>query len=152
MIRELRGIHVLAITLAAFGTIIAVNLVMAFNAINSFPGLETRSSYIASQHFQAERDAQERLGWQAELQQDGDRLMLHLNDAAGDGVRPGKLQLLLRRPTHQRGDHQPRLVAEGQGLWRVTTDLEPGNWNADISAETAEGIAFRQRLQLHIGK
>jgi nitrogen fixation protein FixH len=37
MARELTGRHVLIITLAAFGTIIAVNLLMAFLAVGTFP-------------------------------------------------------------------------------------------------------------------
>lgn len=147
---ELKGVHVLAITLAAFGTIIAVNLGMAYNAISSFPGVETRSSYISSQHFQADRDAQQRLDWHADLRVQGDHLMLSLRDGSGEGVMPGALQLMLRRPTHQRADQQPRLVAEGPGLWRFTADLAPGNWNADLIAEAADGTAFRQRLPLHL--
>nr|WP_111297947.1 FixH family protein [Paracoccus saliphilus] len=147
---ELKGVHVLAITLAAFGTIIAVNLVMAFNAISSFPGVETRSSYIASQHFQADRDAQQRLDWHADLRVEGDHLMLSLRDGAGAAVAPGALQLMLRRPTHQRADQQPRLVPEGPGQWRITADLAPGNWNADLTAAAVDGTAFRQRLPLHL--
>lgn len=63
MTRELTGRHVLAITLGAFGVIIAVNLLMAFKAVSTFPGLETPNSYVASQVFDAERVAQESLGW-----------------------------------------------------------------------------------------
>ena len=44
MARELTGRHVLAITLTAFGVIIAVNLMMAFKAVSTFPGLETPNS------------------------------------------------------------------------------------------------------------
>ena len=56
MTKELTGRHVLIITLAAFGVIIAVNLVMAFLAVGSFPGLEVKNSYVASQDFDRERD------------------------------------------------------------------------------------------------
>lgn len=38
MARERTGRHVLIITLAGFGTIIAVNLLMAFMAVGTFPG------------------------------------------------------------------------------------------------------------------
>ena len=67
MARELTGRHVLAITLAAFGVIIAVNMVMAFKAVSPFPGLETPNSYVASQVFDRERTAQAALGWTVSL-------------------------------------------------------------------------------------
>ena len=57
MARELTGRHVLAITLAAFGVIIAVNMVMAVKAVSTFPGLETPNSYVASQEFDRDRQA-----------------------------------------------------------------------------------------------
>ena len=62
MARELTGRHVLAITLAAFGVIIAVNMVMAVKAVSTFPGLETPNSYVASQRFDRDRAAQAALG------------------------------------------------------------------------------------------
>lgn len=150
MKRELTGGHVLAITLAAFGTIIGVNLVMAANAISSFPGVETASPYVASQHFQADRAAQQQLGWQADLTLVEGRLALHLTDAQGLGVAPRTLQLMLRRPTHQASDQQPRLNPEGPGRWTARVDLAPGNWNADLIAQADDGTPYRLRLPLHV--
>ena len=45
------GRHMLAVVFAFFGTIITVNLVMAFLATGTFPGLVVKNSYIASQHY-----------------------------------------------------------------------------------------------------
>ena len=44
-----------AIFASFFVVIIAVNLVMAFSAIRTFPGLEVKNSYVASQEFDRER-------------------------------------------------------------------------------------------------
>lgn len=151
MIRELTGRHVLAITVGAFAVIIGVNLVMAFQAVRSFPGLETRSAYIASQQFEAERAAQAALGWTAALSIDGDRLLLTLQDADGQGVKPRALALVLRRPTHQQADQHPRLLAEVAGRWHGQVRLAPGNWNADLTAEAADGTQVRLRLPLYVG-
>lgn len=150
MKRELTGRHVLAITIGAFSVIIAVNLVMATKAIGTFPGLETKSSYIASQHFQAEREAQQHLGWRAWLEATDGMLVLTIVDAAGQGVLPQSLSVQLRRPTHQRDDVMLELMPEAPGRWSAPARLERGNWNADVRAETAEGGAFRQRLFLDI--
>lgn len=150
MKRELTGRHVLAIAVSAFGIIIAVNLVMAWNAIGSFPGVETKSSYIASQHFDRDRAAQQGLGWQADLAIEGDRAVLRLTDAHGAAVAPEMLRLQLRRPTHQRDDQQPELSPEAPGRWSAPLALAPGNWNADVMAEDDAGVVFRQRLYLNI--
>ncbi|TGN42172.1 nitrogen fixation protein FixH, partial [Paracoccus liaowanqingii] len=135
MTRELTGRHVLAVTVGAFALIIGVNLVMAVNAVRSFPGLETRSAYISSQQFEAERVAQMALGWTAALSIDDGRSLLTLQDAEGQGVRPKALGLVLRRPTHQQADQHPRLQAEAAGRWHGQARLAPGNWNADLTAE-----------------
>ena len=63
---QLTGRHVLAIAVASFGVIIGVNVLLAVNAVSTFPGLEVENSYVASQTFDVERKAQEALGWFAE--------------------------------------------------------------------------------------
>lgn len=150
MTHELKGFHVLLITLAAFGTIIAVNVVMAINAIGSFPGIEVRSSYVASQHFQADRAAQEALGWTVDLDLTDGQLTLQMRDADGQGVKPRLLDLMLRRPTHQLSDQHPRLRPQGEGRWVAQADLAPGNWNADLFAENRDGTSFRLRVPLNV--
>ena len=61
--RKLTGKHVLMIFAGAFGVIISVNLVLAYSAIKTFPGLEVKNSYVASQTFNERKAAQEALGW-----------------------------------------------------------------------------------------
>ena len=60
---EIKGWHVALWFSMAFGVIIAVNLTLAFNAVRTFPGLEVKNSYVASQSFDADRAAQNALGW-----------------------------------------------------------------------------------------
>ena len=45
--RRLTGRHVLAIAVGAFGIIIGVNLVMAWQAISTFPGLLLTTTVLA---------------------------------------------------------------------------------------------------------
>jgi nitrogen fixation protein FixH len=61
---ELTGRHVFAITAGSFGIIIAVNLLLAWKAVSTFPGVEVASSYAAGIGFDARRAAQVALGWQ----------------------------------------------------------------------------------------
>ncbi|MFN7052645.1 MAG: FixH family protein, partial [Gemmobacter sp.] len=60
---QITGRQVFAFTAGAFGIIIAVNVLMAYKAVSTFPGLEVKNSYVASQNFDTERRAQEALGW-----------------------------------------------------------------------------------------
>ncbi len=56
--KTLTGWHVFVMFGFGFGTIIAVNLTLAFNAVRTFPGLEVKNAYVASQGFDADRKAQ----------------------------------------------------------------------------------------------
>ena len=78
MIREIKGWHVFATFVAAFSVIIAVNLTLAFNAIRTFPGLEVKNSYVASQVFDREKAAQLSLNWDVSATLEGDELSLRI--------------------------------------------------------------------------
>ncbi len=55
--REIKGRHVLFGFVGAFGVIIGANLTLAFNAVSTFPGLEVKNSYEASQVFDRNKKA-----------------------------------------------------------------------------------------------
>ena len=61
--RRLTGRTVLMIAVCAFGVILAANLTLAYNAVNTFSGLVVQNSYIASQQFDELREAQEIVLW-----------------------------------------------------------------------------------------
>ena len=73
---EIKGWHVLGAFVLAFGIIISVNLTLAFNAVKTFPGLETKNSYVASQAFERNRQAQTRLNWDVDAVVKGNVLTL----------------------------------------------------------------------------
>ena len=122
MARELTGRHVLAITLAAFGVIIAVNMVMAVKAVSTFPGLETPNSYVASQRFDRDRAAQAALGWTVTPEYNGRELTLLVRDAQGNPARVRSLTATVGRPTHVREDQTPRFIYEN-GIFRAALTL-----------------------------
>jgi hypothetical protein len=78
--------------------IISVNLLLAFKAVSTFPGLEVKNSYVASQGFNDRKAAQEALGWTcAQLPGRADRPGLHRpRRGAGGGRRTGRAD----RPHH----------------------------------------------------
>ncbi len=144
----LTGGKVLAIFGGFFSVTIAVNLVLAVQAVRTFPGLEVANSYVASQTFDADRAAQEALGWTAEARIEGDELILALTDRAGRPARVASVGGTFGRPTTVRDDQSPVFVFDGQ-VWRAAVATEPGQWNLRLEARAGDGTAFRQRLVVH---
>ena len=149
---ELTGRKVLAITVGAFGVIIAVNLVMAFKAISTFPGLEVRNSYVASQTFDAERAAQQALGWTLAARYDRapGELALTFRDREGRPAAVGTLDVLVGRPTEAAEDRRPEFVLR-EGSFRAPVELARGKWMLHVEATAADGTPFRQRIDLTVG-
>ena len=81
--RRITGYHVLFGFVAAFGVIISVNLYLAFSAVKTFPGLEVKNSYVASQQFNAQKAAQEALGWEIDADHSDGLLVLSITDKNG---------------------------------------------------------------------
>ncbi len=149
--RELTGRKVFAITASAFGVIIGVNLLMAYKAVSTFPGLEVPNSYVASQTFDAVRAAQKALGWTlaAEYDTAASVLALIVTDAAGAPARVGNLSVLVGRPTEAVDDSWPVFVLEG-GVFRAPLALAPGKWMLKVEALAPDGTLFRQRRDLFV--
>src|SRR5690606_28254677 len=86
MIREFTGRHMLAILIAFFGTVIAVNMVMAVLATRTFGGLVVENSYVATRQFNGwleQARAQRALGWDTDVSRDdGRRIVVTLAHAA----------------------------------------------------------------------
>lgn len=149
---RMNGRHVLAIALGFFGVIIAVNLVLAVQAVSTFPGLEVDNSYVASQTFDIERKAQEALGWSLREDYDAGRgeLRLTFTDAQGFAAPVKDLTVLVGRPTEARADMTP-VFTEVSGAFVAAVYLAPGKWMMHVEAHAPDGTLFRQRLDLFVG-
>ena len=82
--RQITGKQVFFVTASAFTVIIGVNLTLAFKAVSTFPGLEVKNSYVASQSFEARRDAQKALGWNVAVAYQNDELALAFTTASSN--------------------------------------------------------------------
>ncbi|WP_166416812.1 FixH family protein [Cochlodiniinecator piscidefendens] len=148
--KPLTGRKVFAITASAFAVIIGVNFFMAWSAVSTFPGLEVGNSYVASQSFDADRAAQEGLGWSAELRYVDNHLVLEITDDDGAPVEVDSLSAILGRSTHVRDDFAPMFQFEN-GVYRApAVSLGGGNWNLRFTAVASDGTEFRQRLVLYV--
>lgn len=146
---ELTGKHVLGITVGAFGIIIAVNVVMAVQAVRTFPGLEVANGYVASQTFDAERKAQEALGWTVTPEYRDGRLTLAMVDAEGLPAVVQSLDVLVGRTTESKDDMVPAFTRVA-GIWQADVTLARGKWMLKVEAVAPDGTKFRQRLELFV--
>ena len=147
---ELTGRHVLTITVGAFAVIIAVNLLLAYKAVSTFPGLEVKNSYVASQDFNANKAAQIGLGWTLTPDYTDGEVRLAFTDVRGQSVTLGGLRVLVGRPTETRQDMRPAFV-RNDGAYVAPVTLGPGKWMIHVEAQALDGTAFRQRIDLFIG-
>ena len=149
--REITGRHVLIGFIVAFGVIIGVNLILAYSAVKTFPGLEVKNSYVASQEFNTRKAAQEALGWDVSAQLQGEELVLAITDASGSPVEVKELKAILGRPTHVKQDLEPEFRFTARGYVAPIT-LDDGNWDIRMIAVAADGTEFRKRVKMTIRK
>ena len=148
---RITGPKVFAFTASAFAVIIGVNVLMAYRAISTFPGLEVSSSYVASQSFDAERAAQIALGWRLVQGYDAalGQLSLRFTDSAGAPVQLADMQILVGRSTAARQDFSPSF-AYSQGAYLADAKLGQGKWVMHVTGHAQDGTLFRQRLALWV--
>ena len=141
---RITGWHVLGMFGLGFGIIIAVNLTLAFNAVHSFPGLEVKNSYVASQSFDRDRAQQVALDWDVDAWLDDGQL--HLRVAKdGRAIAPQIEGAVFGRATSVAVDQTPDFVHDGQNF-TAPVNAGPGNWNLRVKLRAADGTAFQQRI------
>lgn len=146
---ELTGKHVFAITASAFAVIIGVNALLAFQAISTFPGLEVKNSYVASQGFNDRKAAQEALGWTLAPRYAEGRIDLAFTDRDGQPVAVQELDVLVGRATSTADDARPQFVQAGD-VYTAPIDLGQGKWMVKVTATSADGTLFEQRSELFV--
>jgi nitrogen fixation protein FixH len=149
--RKLTGWHVLAMFVAFFGVIIAVNITLAWKAISTFPGVEVENGYVASQSFDKDRAAQIALNWTLTPGYDpvAHELRLAFEDKAGQPVTLGTLSVLVGRTTETSDDQRPEFVLQN-GVYVAPATLAMGKWMMAVEATATDGTRFHQRLDLHV--
>ncbi len=147
--KKFTGRHAAMIFVGAFTVIIGVNLALAFNAVKTFPGLEVKNSYVASQQFNKRKSVQTALGWQVTAKAQGDVVYLKIVDQSGTPVEVKRLDAVLGRATHVQDDVAPDFEFDGSA-YVAPLVLGAGNWNIRMSALAHDGSEFSQRVVLHV--
>ncbi|MEQ6202745.1 FixH family protein [Sulfitobacter sp. HNIBRBA2951] len=145
---QIKGWHVLMWFCMAFAVIIGVNLTLAYQAVRTFPGLEVRNSYIASQSFDTNRTAQTALGWDVSATLTDHTLSLIVLED-GTPVAPVVEQATFGRATNVQFDETPEFTFDGQAL-RAQVIAGEGNWNLRLKLRAADGTLFQQRVIVEV--
>jgi nitrogen fixation protein FixH len=141
---EIKGWHVFAGFAAAFGVIIAVNLTLAFQAVKTFPGLEVKNSYVASQSFDDDRAAQVALDWDVTATLANHTLSLFVIED-GKPIDVEVESATFGRATNVQFDETPDFIFDGRAM-RAQVDAGTGNWNLRLRLRAEDGTLFQQRI------
>jgi nitrogen fixation protein FixH len=134
------GWHMLGVLGLFFGTIVAVNAVLAVFASGTWTGLVVKNSYVASQHYNEKLEAADRQaarGWTGRLSYEQGRLAFRLDGPDGAPILAERVSAEIGRPAHESRDHTLELARTGPGRYAAPDDLEAGLWQVTVRAERA---------------
>lgn len=146
--KELKGHHVLAMILAFFGVIIAVNFLMAYFAESTWSGLVVENGYVASQSFNgdlAKAKAQEALGWNVGFAFDKSGVSITFADAKGSKIDSLNLTGKLQRTVTDKEDQVLTFSWMGSGVYKAPARLAPGLWEVEIDGK-GDGVADYHKI------
>lgn len=144
---RLGGRQVAWMMAAFFGTIFAVNGVLAIYSIDSWPGLETESAYVTGLAYNRRLEtaaAQRARGWRAEialapLSPGSARLDVTYRDRLDAGLGGLVVTARLVRPTHAGLDFTVILDERGDGFYAGDIAVpQPGNWDLTLEARRGD--------------
>ncbi|QKV17499.1 FixH family protein [Oricola thermophila] len=149
-LKHFTGWHMLGVLVLFFGTIIGVNLTLAWFANSSWTGLVVQNSYVESQRFNevtAEKRRQLALGWQAEIAYGGDTFTVEMTDKDGAPLRGAIVSAKIGHPVQDRNDQTVSLLDRGGGEYAADVALDPGIWNVDLTVTGAKGEIWTRAIR-----
>jgi nitrogen fixation protein FixH len=150
--RQLRGQHVLAMMIAFFGVIFAVNGYFLFAALSTHTGIVAVEPYrkgLAYNQRIAADESQKELGWLTEIKGEATgRVTLSIRDSAGLAVTGHKATGILGRGATERFDQRLLFIERDAGTYVAdAAPLASGFWLAQVEIRTANETEPRYRLR-----
>ena len=144
--RGFTGWHMLGIMVAFFGTIISVNVLMAYHAGASWSGMLSKNTYVASQDFN--RNAARAREWAREglkgaFAIEEDMLRYRLEGPAEILSRVDVVEATFHRPVGDKQDSSITLTRRGQGF-AAPHALPAGPWIVGLAAMGDGELIFHQ--------
>lgn len=153
---QLTGRHVLAMFVAFFGVVFAVNGYFLAHAISTYTGVVSLEPYrkgLAYNERIAANERQTALGWTDQVRiEEGGVLALTISTATGGAVSGLHVTAQVGRPSTAVVDRTVRFIDQGRGRYVADTGLlEPGNWIVAVEARGSAADAepkYRARRRL----
>jgi len=149
--REFTGRHMLLVLIGFFGTVIAVNVLMAWYATHTWSGLVVPNSYVASQHYNevlAAAEAQAARGWTSTLNVRGGNAVFELKDRHANPVGGYEVSAKFERPVEEHEDMVLTLKDNaGDGRYVARAPLKTGQWEVIVDAHGGQET-YRQVFHL----
>lgn len=146
MKKQFTGWHFTAIMVGGFSIVVAVNLLMASQAVSSFGGVVVENSYVASQKYNTwleQARAEDQLGWNATVTRDGSGLLLvETEGAPADAT----AQVELRHPLGREEVIEWQLVPQGDGRFLSADRLPEGRWLVRLTLAAGDNVRKFERL------
>jgi nitrogen fixation protein FixH len=152
-LRQFTGWHMLGVLFLFFGTIISVNLTLAYYANSSWTGLVVKNSYVESQRFNdvtAEKRRQAELGWVAVVAYDADAFSIDLSDKNGNMIRDAIVTAKIGHPANERADRTVTLNAADAGRYVAPVALDPGYWSAYVTVTGPKGEVWTREIRFTV--
>ncbi|WP_320199924.1 FixH family protein [Agrobacterium sp. rho-13.3] len=147
------GWHMLTIMLLFFGTIISVNVTMAWNAVTSWSGLVVQNTYVASQQFNGKAEAAKARaasGIVGKLHIDGDVIAYEVSHPERGAVETDTVTLNFRRPVGEKQDFSLVLEKQSANRFAARHDLAAGDWIVEAIAVKDGKIIVHEGTRIDI--
>jgi nitrogen fixation protein FixH len=148
---RLTGWHVLAIFVAFFATIMAVDATFTVLALRTFPGEVSVTPYEDGLLYNkklAQVASQERLGWRAGAAAEPGRVVLEFRDRAGAPLRGLAVTGKLERPATEAGRKTVAFREITPGVYAAAPGGLAGAWDLTAEARDREGHSFEAERRL----
>jgi nitrogen fixation protein FixH len=149
---RLTGWHVLAMVVAFFGVITAVDAVMVVDSYATYPGEVSSQPYEEGLAWDSELDqqrAQAGLGWRMTAGFAGQSVIeLTVRDRRGQPVTLARIDARLERPATEAGKLSLRFAPAGAGVYRAEVGALTGAWDLRLTAHDASGRRFDAERRL----
>lgn len=147
------GWHMLIIMLLFFGTVISVNVTMAWNAVTSWSGLVVQNTYVASQQFNGKAEAAKARaasGIVGKLQIDGTTIQYIVSHPQRGAIDTDAVTLNFRRPVGERQDFSLNMEKKSSSTFIAQHELAAGDWIVEATAVKNGAIIVHEGTRIDI--
>ncbi len=134
-----------------FGTIITVNMFLAWFAVDSWSGLVAKNGYVASIDFdgkEKEVERQNKLGWKSRLKLNGTHVIFSIKDKSGAPITDLTIVGTIGRPTTEVQDQVLEFHNGNPGEYIASVNIAAGQWDVAIQTTSSNNEHYKKLYRL----